>query len=165
MPVTAISAEELNRQNQEFWSDQQALLERRVADPAIRETAFEAMNAEQKKRVPIYYQTSIYAALAASEGANQRCLSQQARKGGWAEKADQLQRLIEELVTHNPSLTLRQLKDKLRADQGIAPIQDIDDEVVFFTNFDERTKTAPFSGLKHRLTRARKTARKLIRSR
>jgi hypothetical protein len=159
MPVVAISDEELNRQNREFWSAQELLLERRMADPAICETAFEAIDAEQKKRVPIYYQTSIYTALAAAERAKQRCLSQQARKGGSAEKADRLQRLIEELVVRSPRLKVRQLEDKLRAHQGIEPIQDIDNEEVYFTNFDGRTKRATRSGLKHRLTRARKTVR------
>src|SRR5258708_36461227 len=112
MPAITTLAE-LNRRNQEFWDAQHVLLEQRMADAAIRETAFEIMDAEQKKRVPIYYQTSIYEALAEGERSKQRCLSQQARKGGKAEKGDRLQTLIEEFVEQNPALTARQPEDKL----------------------------------------------------
>ena len=154
----------LNRRNREFWSVQQLSLEHRMADAAIRETAFDIMNAEQK-RLPIYYQTSIYEALETGERAKRRCLSQQARKGGSAEKTDALQRLIEQFVEHNPHGTEPQLRSKLREHQAIDPIQDVNDEVVFFTTSDGRTKTAMLSGLKHRLTRARKRALKEKKSR
>lgn len=149
----------LNRRHEEFWKTQNALMKTRMADAAIRDTAFEAMNAEQQKRVPVYYQTSIYDALAAADRAKQRCLSQQARKGGSVEKTDALQRLIEKFVEDKPDLTAPLLKNRLREHERIGPIQDIDDEVVCFTNLDGRTKTASLSGLKHRLTRARKKIR------
>lgn len=150
------SLAEINRRNREFWNARQALAATRMADAAICDTAFEIILAQQNKGVPGNCQTSHYEALEIGERAKKRCLSQQARKGGIAERMDALQELIEEFVNSNPTLTARQLEDKLRANQDIEPIQDVDDEVVSFTTSDGRTKKAMLSGLKHRLTRARK---------
>jgi hypothetical protein len=87
--------EEINQMNAEFWAAQKALLRKRMADEAIRETAFEAMATETVKGLPLFYQKSIYEALADADRARKRFMSQHARRGGLAGKTDVLQELIE----------------------------------------------------------------------
>jgi hypothetical protein len=48
------------------------------------------------------------------------------------------------------------LKEKLLAHTGIPPVQEICDGKIAFTNHDGTTKTAALSGLKDRLSRAKK---------
>jgi hypothetical protein len=155
MPAITTLAE-LNRRNREFWDAQQLLLERRMVDTAIRETAFEIMRDEINREVPVKRQQSIYAALEYAENAKQRFFSERGREGGRAKKTDALQELIEAFVERNPALTARRLADKLRGHERIEPIQDIDDGVICFTNHDGSTKTATLSGLKDRLSRAKR---------
>ena len=155
MPAITTLAE-LNRRNREFWGAQQLLLERRMVDTAIREIAFEIMRDEIKRAVPIKSQKSIYAALEYAENTKQRFFSDRGRQGGLAKKTDALQELIEEFVECNPALTARQLEDKLRGHEDIDPIQDIAEGVIYFTNHDGSTKTATLSGLKDRLSRAKR---------
>lgn len=127
----------------------------RMADDAIRDTAFENLAAETQKRVSLPLQTSLYDALAAAERVGQRFVSQHSRKGGRARKTDTLQELIEQLVRRNPTITEPELLKALRRHQPIEPIQDIEGKVVFFTTHDGRTKQAKLSGLKDRLRRAK----------
>src|SRR6266478_3571137 len=89
---------EANEHNRRFWEEQNALRDRRIADEAIRETAFSRLSSEQARRVPGYYQAPIEQLLADAERDKLRFLSQQARKGGRAKKSDALQQAIESLV-------------------------------------------------------------------
>jgi hypothetical protein len=50
---------EFNRQNREFWDHQKALMERRMADRAILETAAEATAFEVRRGIPIRNQMLI----------------------------------------------------------------------------------------------------------
>ena len=83
-------------------------------------------------------------------------MSQHARKGGLARKTDVLQELIERIVRRNLAITVRALESQLREHQGIEPIQDFSNGTISFTNHDGRTKDAELSGLKDRLSRAKK---------
>ena len=127
-----------------------------MADEAIREIAFEAIATETRKGLPIYYQKSICEALADADRARKRFMSQHARKGGLAGKTDALQELIEQIVRRNSAITVRALEARLIELQGIEPIQDFSNGTISFTNRDGRTKDAALSGLKDRLSRAKK---------
>jgi hypothetical protein len=151
-----MTIKEINQLNMEFWADQDALLKERMADAAIRVTALEAMEAETLKGLPLYYQKSIYEALADADRARRRFMSQHARKGGLAGKTDTLQELIERIVERNSPITLRALEAQLREHRGIEPIQDFSKGTISFTKHDGRTKDAALSGLKDRLSRAKK---------
>jgi hypothetical protein len=148
--------EEINQMNAEFWAAQKVLLRERMADEAIRQTAFEAIATETVKGLPLFYQKSIYEALADADRARKRFMSQHARRGGLAGKTDVLQDLIEQIVRRNPAITVRALEARLSEHQGIEPIQDFSDGTISFTNRGDRTKYAALSGLKDRLSRAKR---------
>jgi len=147
---------ELNRQSREFWRAQGALLQKRMADDAIRETAFDIMQDEAKRGVEIYYQKSLYRALEDAEQAKHRFMTQQSRTGGKAKKTDALQHLIEQFVQRTPTITVRELENRLSEHQGIEPIQDIEEGTIYFSKQDGNTKRAKLSGLKDRLSRAKR---------
>jgi hypothetical protein len=81
------------------------------------------------------------------------------RRGGAARKTDALQALIIELVRKTRSLTTPELLDRLRERQRGGVVDDIEDDTIAFYGHDNHPKTAPISGLKDRLSRARKILR------
>lgn len=93
--------------------------------------------------------------------------AQQARNAGRSKKTDALQELIVEIVRDNPRISQSQLLLKLGAPKkpgGV--IEDIDgpEEAKPSIHFVQngRSKEAPISGLKDRLTRARKVIKSEI---
>lgn len=154
MTVTSLS--EFNRTSREFWQRENQLLEKRMANPLVRETAHDRIEAELTIGLPVFFQTSLYKALEDAERAGQRFLSEHARKGGRAPKGDNLQKLIDRIVQKSPHITAPQLEAKLRVMQVSDCIQEIDERTIWFTVSEDRTKTAKISGLKDRLSRAKK---------
>jgi hypothetical protein len=151
-----MTLEELNQLHEAFWADQSALLRERMADGAVLDTAIEEIAAEARKGIAPFGQSSIYEALANAQRVGRRFISQFARKGGRARKTDRLQTLIEQIVQDQPDISVRELEAKLRECQGIDPIQEIDGDIIFFTEAHDRTKRGKLSGLKDRLSRAKK---------
>jgi hypothetical protein len=147
---------EINEANSRFWRKQRSLFDERMANDAIRETASEAWQAQQHRAVPLACQFSLEKALEDAERAGQRFLAQLARRGGTASKTDSLQLLIQKTVSRCPDISADRLLDALRANQGIDPAEDIDEHTIHFTNHDGRSKKASVSGLKDRLSRAKK---------
>jgi hypothetical protein len=76
------------------------------------------------------------------------------------QKSDALQQAILSLVRRNPDITEVKLKDMLTRDRFPELIQDVDEDTICFVrpdgSKDGRLKEAPLSGLKHRLSRAKK---------
>jgi hypothetical protein len=64
------------------------------------------------------------------------------------------QDLIHEVVTRRPDISAKELLETLRGHRP--PVEDIDGGTIHFANRDGSYKEAPISGLKDRLTRARK---------
>jgi hypothetical protein len=151
-----MTLKEINRSNVEFWADQDALLKERMADRAVLDTAIEEIAAEARKGIAPFSQSSIYEALANAERVGRRFISQFARKGGRAGKTDRLQTLIEEIVQGQPNISVRELEAKLTQCQSIDPMQEIARGIIFFTDAHDRTKRCKLSGLKDRLSRAKK---------
>jgi hypothetical protein len=149
----------LNKQNVGFWQAQKDLMERRMADPPLLETAIETISSEAERQVPIRSQISFEQALAVAERAKSRFLIQQARKGGNVKKADSLNELILEIVRRRPAMTAAELLERLRQQQYQNTIQDIDEHTIWFTTRDGRSKSAKISGLKDRLSRALRSLR------
>ena|ERR1700676_186607 len=147
---------EINEGNSRFWREQRSLFDERMANDAIRETAFEALQAQQLRAVPLTYQVPLEKALEDAARAEQRFSTQRARRGGTARKTDSLQLLIQQIVTHHPDISKDELLKTLRANQGIDSVEDIDEDTIHFTNHDGRPKKAAISGLKDRLSRAKK---------
>jgi hypothetical protein len=166
----------LNARNASFWEKENWIREIRMADDAIRTIAFRDLASEMNRRVSIYSQKSLEQALQNAEVIKNEVISQLAQSAARAERVDPLQRVIMDIVRNNPSIGAKQLLEKLRDLQSGPVIDEIDDQGIHFkspvenggTESPERddtirkktiTYSAPITGLKHRLTRARKKIR------
>jgi hypothetical protein len=148
--------EEINRRNTQFWEAQKVLVERRLADEAILATALEIIESEARRLVPVYFQKSFEEALWDAERAKQRFRRQQGQEGRRARKNDALQDLTLGVVQQNPAISAKQLLRELRKDEHRRIIQEVGDETIRFVNYDGINNTIGISGLKDRLSRAKK---------
>jgi hypothetical protein len=155
-----ITPSELNERHHRLWAIQNPLRDRRIADGAIREVAFARLRSELARRIPAYYQGTIEQFLADAERDRDWFLSQLGRKGGRAKKPDALQQAILDLVRRDPHITEAKLKDMLTRERFPDLIEDVDEETISFVWLDgsgrQRSKPAAISGLKDRLSRAKK---------
>jgi hypothetical protein len=149
----------LNKRNKELWRAQQKFMEARMADEAIAAVALKAMAFEGQRQVPTSSQTNLEMALVEAEEAKRIFLSHLGRSGGKSKKCDALQELIMQIVRQSPSITHKQLLERLREHCPIPPTEEIDDGTIFFTSREGRAAEAKISGLKDRLSRARKQIR------
>lgn len=154
--ITPLTAKEINEINREFWARQNVLMEQRMADDAVRQVALARVQSEYSRGVPINKQVSLVAALEEAETIRGIFLSQLARKGGRAQKPDALQELIIEYAKTIPDITERKLQDMLTRDRHPDVISDIGDGEIGFNDRDGHAKSASISGLKDRLSRAKK---------
>jgi hypothetical protein len=152
---------EINELNHRYWEEQNTLRDRRIANEAIRESAFARLSDEQARGIPVYYQAPIEKLLEDAEREKERFLSQRSRKGGQAQKSDALRQAILDLVRRDLDITEAKLKDTLTRERFPDLIEDVDEEKIWFVQLDgsgrRRSKSALISGLKHRLSRAKKT--------
>jgi hypothetical protein len=155
MPVITSTAK-LNQRAALFWTKELAKLDSRMADTALREEAFARIEYEQVRMMPVYHQTNVEHALEDAESGRGRILSQLARKGAAAKKRNPLQELIETLVEKQPTVSLKSLITDLKYAVGGGVVEDVSDGQICFIGHDNETKSVKISGLKHRLTRARK---------
>jgi len=145
-----------------------------MADAAILGPAMSKINVEDLIAKPLKFRMSFELALAESESEveNAKTLSQYkqlqerartaeadaiksfSRKGGRVRKADALTRLIRGIVSDNPTITTQQLLIQLKRLVGQGTIYSIDTAIHFYKK-DEELTTAPVSGLKDRLARAK----------
>ena len=150
------TAADINESNRAFWARQNALMEQRMADDAVRQVAFAQVESECLRGVPINKQVSLVAALKEAETNRGTFLSQFAKKGGRAEKPDALQELIIEYARTVPTITERELREKLTPERHPEVISDIEDGEIWFTDRDHHLNSARVLGLKDRLSRAKK---------
>lgn len=154
--MSAITAHELNEMHRLFWANQTKLLERRIADDTVREVAFGFIRHQELVGMPMRQRLTLEKALEDAENIGTRFSAAWSRKGGKAAKADPLQLLIRRLVEQSPSITVEDLRRHLREHQGIGPIADIQGNLITVVLPDGRLKDAKLSGLKDRLSRAKK---------
>jgi hypothetical protein len=159
------SLRNINEQNNAFWSDQSELTVQRISDPALYALAAYDMCSEAI-RVRFREQKSLDRALedaeearkilqpifAQAEEARRQSLSQ---KGGRALKTDALQVLIQNCAREAPDISQRELWHQLKKHLGLGVIRAIDDQTIEFLAHNGKLKTAPVSGLKDRLSRAK----------
>jgi hypothetical protein len=146
---------QINERNEAFWKCEVIHMKQRITDDAVCKAAMISMEAEAA-RLPLYWRTTFEAVLRDAAGAKRHFLSHMGRDGRDARKPDVLQQQIIELVRRNPTLTERQLRDHLETNSRVPPIVDINDETISFTNPDGELREAKLSGLKDRLSRAKK---------
>jgi len=176
MGLEMMSPSEINRRNAIFWADQTRLRDGRLCDPALAAAALETLRDEELREVPIRSRMTLEASLDRAEkqqqlfGARSRIefeaankvLAENGRKGGSApRRLDPLQRLINELVEKKPSTTendlLKALQRRLDAVKG--PFFSIGRSFIEYDDGSGCIKSVPISGLKDRLSRARKRIR------
>jgi hypothetical protein len=162
--VTSILPAEINDRNKQFWMSATAKAERRMADPGILQLAL--MDIESYSAfLPVYYQKSFEKALRDADLAINHDLITNSihrrfsHRGGLATKTDALQQIILKIVEKKPSITQPELVEQLRAHQHDGVIDDIGDADISFRTHTGKLKTAPLSGLKDRLSRAKKAIR------
>jgi hypothetical protein len=159
--------QELNEHNHQFWSEQSIIMEQRMADPDIINIAMSEIQSEYSRLVPVYYQRSFEEALELAAGAKARFQKHTAKsfqtvfskKGGAASKLDSLQKLILEIAGQNPHITQRKLFGELQKRTPGSIVIDIDmklGSIEFNNKSDQQQKIARISGLKDRLSRAKK---------
>ena len=102
------------------------------------------------------YAPCIYSIFEEGDYYLQRFRTALARRAGGASKTDPLQVLIEDIVRHEPSIKRTELEQRLGDHLHLSPIEDIDEGGIWFAYSDGRTKRAPLTGLKDRLSRAKK---------
>ena len=149
---------ELNRRQRIFWDVQKAFADKRFANPNLLALALERIEREDKRFIPIYNQLTLEAALEEEEAAGARHL---ARLGGQAEKTDALQELIEKIVEIEADISAKGLLQRLIAVSQAKTecVSDVIQEQVIFRKSGGKLGTAPISGLKDRLSRAKKKIR------
>jgi len=161
MPVV-ISAAELNQQNEIFWRRETELMQCRLQKPVIAALAFDFINSEGERLIPMRYRMGLEFALQEAEKIVQHLAApgpnEAARRAGSARKGDPLTRLIRDMVQRQPDLSESQLCTALEAQAGHPDgiIIDIGEDRVWFKTGKNTTKEASISSLKDRLSRAKK---------
>jgi hypothetical protein len=153
----------INQRNSEFWNAQIQLLEQRAADPKLLEQAISNLDSESVRAVPIYNRMTFEAALEEAVQAKERFHTRVARQGGKAAKTDRLGLRIQQLAMQHPTIHINELWHQLRKEVGNGLIVAIDPDSnepgcvrkIHYHTGDGKIKTAPMSGLKHRLARAK----------
>jgi hypothetical protein len=128
----------------------------RLSNDAIAEVAVQIINSESKNNLPTYFRKSYEIALEEAENSQNVLKKHFATKGGKAAKEDALQKYIIKCVRLNSKITESQLLNMLMNQKGHGLIDDIDDDVISFSNPNGTIKDAPVTGLKDRLSRAKK---------
>lgn len=159
-----LTLQEINEQNHRLWSVRNEIRDRRMCHESLLDIAMEDIHSEMIRGVPVRSQKSFDQALADAEMAMKTLQSGFARKGGSPPRCDALQNLIQEIAAENLEITPGQLLRELNGERGVGTISSIDVEadvkadepkVIHFVEDDETPRTAPVSGLKDRLYRAK----------
>lgn len=166
MPNHSVTAAEINILNRIFWRKQSELLDRRIQDADLCQIAMGDLDAEAVMMVPLKNRRTFEQILAQTE--KSRSIFQRAfsRKGGKSTKTDGLQGVILEIVRAEPEINTQRLLHRIRkmgkechpvvfaVDRKFDLLED-QAEHIHFTD-KGRGRTSPVSGLKDRLSRAKK---------
>jgi hypothetical protein len=151
MEVTiSTTLSKLNDKHQRFWSERDTFLEQRMG---YFELAYQLKFDESW--LPIYYRPSLERMLERAEEVTKVCHKLFSKKGARAAKPDPLHRLIFEKVERDPTISEPDLLRQLKGCKGISPIQEITEEEIIL----DTGKVVPLTGLKDRLSRAKKIYR------
>jgi len=124
-----------------------------MADAGLLNLALETLKRESSLK-PVCERTSFEQALINAERDRASYMRQIARKGG--KRKDDLQKLIETIVTKTPDIDRNRLLHALRAKKGNGIVYDVTDSLITYENSHGKMKDVKISALKHRLTKARK---------
>ena len=141
----------------EFWDNQMSLLAARSSDPILVTVALQILKSVPSVAARLLRERmSFERALEAAENYHHTIKRGLAQKGGRALKEDSLQRLIMSIVQHTPNVTTKLLLRALEREPPGRVIKHIGNELIEFSDDNGIVQTAPISGLKDRLSRAKK---------
>jgi hypothetical protein len=152
---------ERNRHHRAFWAEQNRKADRLQANPWILRRVLSVIASEASRGVLLYSRIDFGAALSDADADRRSILEYQGRRGGRARQLDPLQERIIEIVRRSPEIPENELLSRLRDEAPGPVIEDVDEEEVSFKRRDGTLKSAPLSGLKDRLSRAKKLCRSL----
>lgn len=158
------TSSQINQRNTTFWSNRQKYLDELMKDEDIVTEAYELVKSDRKRMIPAKHSFDFNAALEQSKQSMERLRKQMARKGGLAKKTDALQKLIIRFAAENPDITARKLLSSLRKQKTLqlrvdneASLLNGDRGMIRWAGSDGEEHRAPISGLKDRLSRAKRT--------
>jgi hypothetical protein len=153
-----LTLSELNSRHEQFWALQSKLTLERISNGELFEFAQKDMDSEIIRGVPVKHRKTFELALADAEQGTRLVRQRFSRMGGKAHKQDALQRLIVEKVQQNPKVHQQELFHSLRADIGKGTIvsMDVQSNTIQFWTETGKLKTVSLSGLKDRLSKARR---------
>ena len=154
-----ITPAEINRRNRAFWEVQSRRARPLIAQPIVIEQVIEELASEQRKGLSVGLQRTFDEILTRYGDFRREVLSEQARAGRRARKPDALRALIEEIVERLPTITRNELLERLRERAPGPVIEEIEPDTIHFLGPTGQSKSAPLSGLKDRLSRAKTTLR------
>jgi hypothetical protein len=152
---------EMNRRNREFWKNEGARVRILMEDAAVREYVDRQIYSAALRGVPMRLQKSVEALVEEAAEFQSGFLRAQARRGGQAEKSDALQQLIEQIAREDPKISGKALLRRLERDADGGVIEEVgrDSHAISFRQANGTLGKAPISGLKDRLSRAKRKAR------
>jgi hypothetical protein len=166
MPAQPSALAEINQRNERFWAERSELLNRQTQDAALCLIAMKDLSSEKIRKVPFESRKSFEECLAHADDSKTIILQAFSQKGGKAAKSDALQRWILDTVRGDEKISSGQLLIKIRklAKKGdsifskVSRESDTSNDQTEHIYFDDNgeSKTAPVTGLKDRLSRARK---------
>jgi hypothetical protein len=163
------SAAELNSLNALVWSQRSEWFEAKLNDEDLCLIAYDDLASEWNEKLSFHDRLSFEGALARAEAKIVSVRRAIGRRGGKAERTDPLQNVILEAVREQPTIQYSELLNLLRKlpAKGHAVVCQVDQKSSLLVDQKEqihfmdggRIATAPVSGLKDRLSRARKKIR------
>jgi hypothetical protein len=165
LPNHLVTLATINQWNEQFWLEQSELLNSRMQDAALREIAMDDLKSEEAMRVSVRNRKTLEHALAQAEKSRRIFQRAFSRKGGKAPKTDALQRWIIKTVRADKRISSGRLLLKIRelAKSGNSIFSEVsrrsdasDDQTEHICFDDGESKTAPITGLKDRLSRAKR---------
>ncbi len=152
------------KQLDEFWAFQAKELDRRIQHPELVDYGLKVIADEERRQVPHTNRKSLESALADGEEAARILLPQSRRiiaqeiggAGGRARRPDPLNELIGSIVRTRPTITHVELLKVLKAQAPGPVLDDVGPESIGYIDASGNLKDVPVSGLKDRLSRARK---------
>jgi hypothetical protein len=163
-----LTLQEINEQNCRFWGVRADICAKRMADESLCDFAIEYLRSDTKRGFSLRLQKSLDQALADAEMARDDFQVPFLARGGRARKCDALQRLILRIVRRKLNINNQQVLYRLKKEIGDGTIISIDGRSdvlaggvrkIHFYDDNGTEKTARVSGLKDRLSRAKKNIR------
>jgi hypothetical protein len=147
----------MNIRNADFWRSENQLVEKRVNDDILHNFALETLASEELRGLPIRLRTDLPEALQRGALLQQRLQTRQAHLAAKAKRPDALQGLIAEILKQKPRITWKELLRELKEDSGPAGVViSVGNTKIEFMDRG-RVEEASISGLKDRLSRARRS--------